>query len=418
MTANTAKIIDFEEQKLQQNFLAFGFVRVPKFVFEDYNLKTGAKLVFAFLSDFQENEIYISQKRLANSLGLSIRAVRDYLQNLQDENYIFEVKDRSRRTNTYRFNNSLFQADYIQVPKIILEASELKTSAKFVLSYLWKYNKEKIFVGQDNLADLLGLNVKTVRASLKELEEKGYIASNLDNEISMVKCYHLARTLSQKEKMKTREFFADTQVKFADIQENFADTTGKICLPDRKNLPIPQVKFADNQYYINNIKLTTSREKEKNLVEVENFSSEVETTAAAFSKSDVFEMFESAGVDEKLTNEIVLKHGNDEAVKRLKFCQNLLAKKNDVANKVGYLCSLLRSDAYDEQHKQEEARRIAETRKEAEREQRKKEYDYRQSDEYCEKNKQSYQNAVDDFLRENADSAFAKEVLSKIHFHA
>jgi biotin operon repressor len=80
-----------------------GFTQLPRFVLRDKRLSFGARLTYASLLSYawQEGSCFPGQERIASDLGVSRKAVNEYLHELRKNGYISWERRGLGRTNVY-----------------------------------------------------------------------------------------------------------------------------------------------------------------------------------------------------------------------------------------------------------------------------------------------------------------------------
>jgi biotin operon repressor len=88
---------------VENETLRAGFAALPYLVMEDLRLSIGARMTYAYLLKFawQEGATFVSQAKLAESIGLKERQLRRYLKELEKEGYLVIERRDKRFTNTY-----------------------------------------------------------------------------------------------------------------------------------------------------------------------------------------------------------------------------------------------------------------------------------------------------------------------------
>ena len=92
---------------------------------------------------------------------------------------------------------------FTQVPNHLLNSRELTFGAKVVyaklLSYAW--HNDRVFPGQERMAEAIGSKKSTVNKAIKELEEKGWLAIERRGQ-GKTNVYTLCHTVTVKSRKK------------------------------------------------------------------------------------------------------------------------------------------------------------------------------------------------------------------------
>ena len=102
------KVGDLAKKRVNQiivenETLRAGFAAVPYLVMEDLRLSIGARMTYAYLLKFawQEGSTFVSQAKLAESMGMKERQLRRYLKELERTGYLAIERKDKRFSNTY-----------------------------------------------------------------------------------------------------------------------------------------------------------------------------------------------------------------------------------------------------------------------------------------------------------------------------
>lgn len=98
------KAVRFADDVTQQ-----GFTQIPNVILRDASLSAGARLTYAMLSSFawQSDECWVGQKKLGELVGVKDRAIRGYLEELEDAALVSITQQGLQKPNIY----TLFGAD-------------------------------------------------------------------------------------------------------------------------------------------------------------------------------------------------------------------------------------------------------------------------------------------------------------------
>jgi len=83
-----------------------GFTQVPNHVLRSDKITPAAKLVYAMLLSYawQNDFCFPGQARLAKDIGISVRSVVSYIQELEKERFVVTKKRGQGRSNLYELN--------------------------------------------------------------------------------------------------------------------------------------------------------------------------------------------------------------------------------------------------------------------------------------------------------------------------
>lgn len=88
---------------IEDEIMRGGFAAFPYVVMNDTTLSIGSRFTYAMLLQFawQEGETFPKQKTLADRIGVSVRQVQRYLDELKNSQYIEIERKDNRFNNTY-----------------------------------------------------------------------------------------------------------------------------------------------------------------------------------------------------------------------------------------------------------------------------------------------------------------------------
>lgn len=89
---------------IENEMMRAGFAAFPYLVMQDKNLSLGARMTYAFLLMYawQEGSCFTRQTKMAETMGVSRRAMQRYLYELRDAEYITIDRSDKRFNNTYK----------------------------------------------------------------------------------------------------------------------------------------------------------------------------------------------------------------------------------------------------------------------------------------------------------------------------